>query len=32
MSVYKHTIRNKVYKFLDLKTLLGKSRTVKHFF
>lgn len=25
MSVYKHTIRNKVYQFNDLKTLLGKA-------
>lgn len=25
MSVYRHTIRNKVYKFPDLKTLLGKA-------
>ncbi|WPU91062.1 ethanolamine ammonia-lyase subunit EutB [Mucilaginibacter sabulilitoris] len=25
MSAYKHTIRNKVYKFSDLKTLLGKA-------
>ncbi|MGN8070003.1 ethanolamine ammonia-lyase subunit EutB [Mucilaginibacter sp. 22184] len=25
MSAYRHTIRNKVYKFPDLKTLLGKA-------
>jgi ethanolamine ammonia-lyase large subunit len=25
MSAYRHTIRNKVYKFSDLKTLLGKA-------